>query len=269
MHPEIEFRADLYRGTAPYYDRYRPPYPEALLEHLLGRTALRRRLLDLACGTGQIAVPLASRFDSVVAVDQEPESVEFGRRKCVELGVDNITWVAGSAETVELEGCFDLITVGNAFQRLRRSATASRMRDWLVPGGSVALVWGDMPWVGELDWQKTLLQLFVDWVERLDVAQRVPAGFVEAMQEEPHELVLRRAGFDYAGRYEFTVQRTWALEELAGYMYSTSLLNRATFGGRAAEFEDDLSEQLLELQPSGRFEGPTSYAYELAVAPTR
>jgi Family of unknown function (DUF5990) len=26
----VRFRPDLYRGTEPYYDRYRPPYPEAL-----------------------------------------------------------------------------------------------------------------------------------------------------------------------------------------------------------------------------------------------
>jgi hypothetical protein len=51
---EVRFAADLYRGTAGYYDRYRLPYPEAMIEDL-ARTAQvsgRGRLLDLACGTG-------------------------------------------------------------------------------------------------------------------------------------------------------------------------------------------------------------------------
>lgn len=38
MEPELTFRTDLYRSAAPFYDRYRPPYPDALLEEL---TSLR------------------------------------------------------------------------------------------------------------------------------------------------------------------------------------------------------------------------------------
>jgi hypothetical protein len=37
MEPEHAFRTDLYRGTAPFYDRYRPQYPVALLEDLTER----------------------------------------------------------------------------------------------------------------------------------------------------------------------------------------------------------------------------------------
>ena len=46
---EVRFAADLYRGTAGYYDRYRLPYPEAMIEDL-ARTAQvsgRGRLLDV------------------------------------------------------------------------------------------------------------------------------------------------------------------------------------------------------------------------------
>ncbi len=61
MEPELVFRTDLYRGTASFYDRYRPPYPDALLEELTRRSGVSGtgRLLDIACGTGQISLPLA------------------------------------------------------------------------------------------------------------------------------------------------------------------------------------------------------------------
>lgn len=61
---EPRFAAGLYRGTAGHYDRYRLPYPRALLDDLLYRAAVtgRGRLLDLACGTGQLAFPLRGRF---------------------------------------------------------------------------------------------------------------------------------------------------------------------------------------------------------------
>jgi hypothetical protein len=47
---EVRFAADLYRGTAGYYDRYRLPYPEAMLADLVRRARVsgHGRLLDLA-----------------------------------------------------------------------------------------------------------------------------------------------------------------------------------------------------------------------------
>jgi hypothetical protein len=37
MGDEVVFAADLYRGSAGFYDRYRPPYPEAMLADLARR----------------------------------------------------------------------------------------------------------------------------------------------------------------------------------------------------------------------------------------
>jgi hypothetical protein len=52
---EPRFAADLYRGTAGYYDRYRLPYPEVMITDLVRRAEVSEhgRLLDLARGTGQ------------------------------------------------------------------------------------------------------------------------------------------------------------------------------------------------------------------------
>jgi ubiquinone/menaquinone biosynthesis C-methylase UbiE len=74
MDDKVHFAADLYQGTAEYYDRYRLPYPEAMTEDLIARTGVsgHGRLLDLACGTGQLAFPLRRSFAEVWAVDREP-----------------------------------------------------------------------------------------------------------------------------------------------------------------------------------------------------
>src|SRR5690349_8626147 len=57
MDDEVRFAVSLLRGTAEYYDRYRLPYPEAMVGDLARRAQVpgRGRLLDLACGTGQLA----------------------------------------------------------------------------------------------------------------------------------------------------------------------------------------------------------------------
>jgi hypothetical protein len=61
MDDKLHFAVDLYQGNPEYYDRYPLPYPEAMIEDLIARTGVsgQGRLLDLACGTGQLALPRA------------------------------------------------------------------------------------------------------------------------------------------------------------------------------------------------------------------
>jgi SAM-dependent methyltransferase len=70
----------IFAGTAAYYRRFRPPYPEALVANIVAVAGSggRGRLLDLGCGTGQLAVPLSRHFRDVVAVDAEEEMVLDG-----------------------------------------------------------------------------------------------------------------------------------------------------------------------------------------------
>ena len=261
-----EFRTDLYKGTAPDYDQYRPAYPTALFDDLRARTSVAGggNMLDLACGTGQIAFPLAEHFAEVWAVDQEPETVAYGRAKAQRLGVANITWVTGSADTVPLDGPFDLIAIGNAFHRLNRSAVAERMLSWLKPGGSLAVMWSDVPWRGDEPWQRAMEAVVLDWTTKAEATDRVPAGWEAAMASDSHEQVLRRAGFDHLGTFGWMVERTWTVETLIGFVYSTSILNRHVLGDRSAQFELEFAERVLPFAAKGKFHESASYAYELA-----
>ena len=266
MNPAPKFASDLYRGTASYYDRYRPPYPDELFDDLRQRLPLRAggRVLDLACGTGQMAFPLARHSGELVAVDQEEESVAFGQAKAEAAGVTNIVWVTGSAETVYVAGQFELITIGNAYHRLDRPVVARRMRSWLSPDGGVALVWADTPSQGDQSWQKALEELFVTWMAKVGTTDRVPAGWQADMQHDPHERVLQHAGFDYVGKFEFIAEQIWTVETLVGFAYSTSLLNRNALGDMAAEFEQDSAQRLGPFTSDGTFRQQVGYAYELA-----
>jgi ubiquinone/menaquinone biosynthesis C-methylase UbiE len=263
---EPRFRTDLFRGTAAYYERYRSPYPDALFDDLRRRLPVsgRGRLLDLACGTGQIGLPLAGHFAEVVCVDQEPEMVGVGRAKAEASGIGNIRWHVGIAETVVLDQPFELITVGNAFQRLDRKRVASRMLEWLQPGGGVALLWGDSPWRGKQPWQKAMDDLLGRWMARLGATDRVPSGWEAAMLAEPHHQVLRDAGFVYVGKFEFQTNQAWTVESLIGFVYSTSFLNRHALGDQATAFELDLTESLSRLGVDDSVSQPACYAYELA-----
>lgn len=263
---KLRYRKDLYKGTAEYYDRFRPSYPAMLLDDL--RARVRRgdtaRLLDLACGTGQVAFALAADFGDVVAVDQEAESVEFAKRKAQRLGIANIRWTAAAAEDVALAGAFDLVAIGNAFHRLDRDAVARRLVRHLFERGCVALLWSGTPWRGDRRWQRVLHDTLERWRDAVAARDRVPQGWEQAMDRDPHEQVLRRAGLSYEGQFEFAVVERWNVESLIGFVYSTSDLNRAVLGRHTDAFESDLRRRMLACRPDGAFYQDLTFAYQLA-----
>lgn len=124
---EPEFRQDLFKGTARDYDRFRVPYPSTLIDDLLSRAEVTGtgRLLDLACGTGQISFAIHSSFEEVWAVDQEQDMIGVGRENAEEAGVRNMRFLTSSAEDlIAPEESFDLVAIGNAFHRPKRPSLA-------------------------------------------------------------------------------------------------------------------------------------------------
>lgn len=265
----IPFRRDLFVGTAEYYERFRLPYADVLVDDLRARVPLTSgsRVLDLACGTGQIAFALAGDVGEVWAVDQEPEMIDVGRRKARELGVDNIRWTVASAERVVLDRAFDLVAIGNAFHRVERDVVAGRLAPHLASHGCIALLWSEPSWIGEQPWQRALDDTVEHWRDAVGARDRVPVGWEAAIDRDPHAEVLRRVGLRNEQPFECTVSHRWTVESLTGFMYSTSFLNRVALGERTDEFGRDLRAALLAAQPDGIFDQDVSYGYELARRP--
>jgi len=267
---EVRFAADLFRGTAAYYDRYRRPYPDAMIEDLVRRAdaSERGRLLDLACGTGHLAFALRRWFGEVWAVDQEPDMVEFVAAKAAAAGAGDIRPVVSSAESLDAQpDYFDLVVIGNAFHRLDRDLVAGRVVRWLKPGGYLALCWSSGPSAGDEDWQRALAATLDTWQAALGAQDRVPAGWDLPQKRRPDPQLLATAGFEVAGRREFPVEHRWSLPELAGYVRSTSFLPAAVLGEHAVAFDADLAARLGPYGNSGTFTQNTSCAYELALKP--
>jgi ubiquinone/menaquinone biosynthesis C-methylase UbiE len=267
---EVRFATDLYRGTAGYYDRYRLPYPEAMIEDLASTAGVsgHGRLLDLACGTGQLTFPLRQRFAEVWAVDQEPDMVEVVRAKAAAAGARNVRPMVASAETLHADpGYFELVVIGNAFHRLDRDVAARRIHGWLQPGGHLAVCMSGTPWLGEAGWQRALAGTLDKWRAALGAGDRIPAGWDAARQRRPDAQVLSEAGFQPAAPRTFAIEHRWTLPELAGFIRSTSFLPSAVLGDQAGAFDADLAASLGPHSDAGTFtETVTSY-YELARKP--
>lgn len=269
---EVRFEPDLFRGTADYYERFRLPYPHAMITDLARRAAPSGggRLLDLACGTGQLAFPLRGWFAEVWAVDAESDMTDVVRAKAIASGAACIRPVTASAEDLHAgPGSFELIVVGNAFHRLRRALVAERAYAWLKPGGCLALCWSTGPWAGHQDWQRALDLVLRRWRDALGASGRVPPGWDQPRQQDPDHDVVSRAGFEPAGRHEFPAEHRWTVVELAGLIRSTSFLPASVLANHAAEFDADLTAELSRHATDGRLTETVGFAYELARKPER
>jgi SAM-dependent methyltransferase len=264
------FRQGLYRGTAGDYERFRPPYPQPLIDGLAARAGAdgTGTLLDLACGPGPLGFPLRGHFRRVLAVDAEPEMLAVLRGKALAAGAANISVLACSATDLHLPSeSLDLVAIGNAFHRLPRQAVAAAVLRWLRPGAHLALVWGGVPSHGEAPWQQAMAAVMARWMNRPGLAGRLPASYEQDRRDRPDRAILDQAGFQYTGSWQFTAHHDWTIESLTGFAYSTSILSRAALGELAPAFEADLRAELNPHSDHGHFPQEISFAYELARRP--
>jgi len=99
-----------------------------------------QRVLDVATGTGNVAIRAAEKGASVVASDLASENFAAGRREADERGID-LEWVEADAEALPFEdGEFDVVT--SAFGAMfapDHGRVAGELLRVCKPGGTIAI----------------------------------------------------------------------------------------------------------------------------------
>ena len=125
----IQIEPELFEGTAWYYARYRPAYPREAIDILTARFNLNQAtaVLDLGCGTGQIAIPLAARGIPVYAVDPDVEMLAEGLRAEQRAGIYGITWLGGDDDCLNRLPLapLTLCTMGESYHWMNRDEVLS------------------------------------------------------------------------------------------------------------------------------------------------
>jgi SAM-dependent methyltransferase len=128
-----------FRGLAAGYARFRPGYPDALVDWVVSEAGLRAadRVADVGCGTGILGRMLARRELDVVGVD--PNEDMLAEARAAGGGAD---YRRGDAEATGLpESSVVLVTAAQAFHWFQRDACLAEFRRVLVPDGHVAALW--------------------------------------------------------------------------------------------------------------------------------
>jgi ubiquinone/menaquinone biosynthesis C-methylase UbiE len=100
-----------------------------------------QRVLDVAAGTGNVAIRAAEAGAQVVASDLTPEHFDAGRREAAAHGVQ-LDWVEGDAEALPFrDGEFDVVTssLGAIFPP-DHQAVADELLRVCRPGGTIAMI---------------------------------------------------------------------------------------------------------------------------------
>ncbi|WP_248517759.1 class I SAM-dependent methyltransferase [Salinarchaeum laminariae] len=225
---------DPFAGTAAAYAHSRPGYGHEAIGHVADRFDLdaHTRLLDLGCGAGQLAVPLAARAGSVVAMDPNEAMCRATRERASRAGRSNVEIVLGS--DADLRGGMiddltplDLTTMGRSLHWMDERATLECLREHTRSAGGVAIV-DDVEWLtaGDEPWMAAVYDVVAEYVATLP--ERYDPDAVE--YDDPWDELLTECGFQDVETVAFTVEREWPIEQIVEYVLSLSFASSDRFG---------------------------------------
>ncbi|MGI8926843.1 MAG: class I SAM-dependent methyltransferase [Tepidiformaceae bacterium] len=243
----------LFAGTAWYYARYRPGPPSDMCRHLAQRLDLdaRARVLDLGCGTGQVALEMAPLTGEVVGMDPDSAMLVEAARIAAERAITNVTWVSGSSWDLGASlGGFRLVTMAQSFHWMDRPATIAALDSLVEPGGAIALLNSSPGVAGSYS---RALEVSDQVVRELFGPERRAGGGVYLNPPERHDAIFHRSAFPRVEVSHYPYRRAWTIDQVVGNVFSSSACAPHLLGGRGDAFERALRERLAAICPAGGF----------------
>lgn len=157
----------FFKGTSRSYDRVVAITTLGLDVHWKRRLLAyvpesARSILDLACGTGILTMKLHRRHPKarLVGVDMTEEYLAVAREAFEDIGAD-VTFLGSNAETMDLEGDFDVVVSSYIPKYVDADELLERLEGHVAPGGIVALHDFDYPHRGlpQAAWKMHMLAL--------------------------------------------------------------------------------------------------------------
>lgn len=224
----------------------RPPYPDELFEVIETLfPAGPRIVLDVGCGTGDIAIPMAASTDRVDAIDHSEAMLEVARKR-PGAGHSAIRWIRASAEEFDFRGPYSLAIAGESFHWLDWRVVPTKIAAALLPRAFLALVVG-----------RTLID--VPWAE--DLSRLIPK-YSTNQDFRPYDLVeelTRRGLFAEVGRHTTTpIPFSQSLDDYVESFHTRNGFSRERMDrSRAAEFDTAVRSLVSAHCATEVVQGPT------------
>ena len=125
----------MFDEQAEAYDRFRPTYPDAVIDELLGPVPAGLDVLDVGCGTGIASRQIAQRGAKVLGVELGPRMAEIARGHGVNVEIAAFEGWDAAGRT------FDRVTSAQAWHWLDLPIATAKAASVLRPGGTLGLIW--------------------------------------------------------------------------------------------------------------------------------
>lgn len=245
---------DLYKSAAYYYARFRPFYPDELVQDITSIFQLKRndRILDIGSGTGHLAIQLSPKVNEIVAVEPDSEMIKQGKWFSDQYHTTNIRWIRSPAEELSAIpdlGNLKLATFGTSFHWMQQDKVLKLLEPLIESEGGVVVTGSASLWTKTDPWEveiKTLVQKY------LGEKRRAGTGHYQ-QPTEPFIDMLKRSTFREVQERHYLPKREMNIDQVIGRTFSASWANPALFGDRKDAFEHELRERLLAIEPSGKF----------------
>ncbi|MDX8354585.1 methyltransferase domain-containing protein [Cognatiyoonia sp. IB215182] len=214
---------------------HRPPYAPQIHACIAEHAPSAKRLLDLGCGEGKLARPLARMFDNVVAVDPSENMLALGRS--LENGdAPNINWIAAKAEDAPLSGRFDLVTFASSIHWMDCDRLFPKLKPHLSAQSLFAFVEGDQafepPW--EAEWRAFLAK----WVPMV-TGWSLDSAEWRAWRDKHLRHVAVTDTFEF-----LSPPVRQSVDDFILCQHSRNTFSPLALGNRTAQFADELRELL-------------------------
>ena len=203
---------DYFSSGAADYAAYRPSYPIALVDELANISAGHERALDAGCGTGQLSVLLAERFEKVIATDASAAQIAKAQPR------DGVTYRTALAEDSGLpDESVDLITVAQAAHWLDLEKFYVEVRRVARPRAAIALItYGVLHVEGAID--RIAQRFYYDTIGPYWPAER--RHVEEGYRNLPFPFQETRIP-------QLDIEVSWRLEDIVGYARTWSAVKAA------------------------------------------
>lgn len=250
-----KFDPESYRGTYEYYAKYRPSIPKEVIDVIVKHLDVKPtdRVLDIGCGTGQVALAMEGKCGEMVCLDPDPEML-IQAEKATKNSKIRFIWVDRCAEDLgklkEKLGTFSVATSCRAFHRMNQEQVLKDLDDLIEQDGGVAIFSDRVLWSGQEEWQQAVKRVVQKYL-----GEERDAG--KEKIKEPDELwenILARSVFRFIKIHDVPIVRSWDVESIIGYAFSTAYAAPHLFGDQLDRFKEETKNILLSINQKGVFQ---------------
>lgn len=230
--------------TVEFY-RYREPYPPEFFEKVAARLALSRdtRLLDVACGPGNLVIGFARFVGSCTAIDREPEMLRAAQAAAAKARID-VTFIQTAIEDPQGGNDFDFVTIGRALHWLPREATLAVLERVVAPGGRIAICESTASAATLNGWVAKFKEVRKAWAPDWD----------ESRYKINRDDWFAASRFRRIANIAVEHRHLVTIPELTGRALSFSITSPAVMGERRPQFEAELRAALEPFAQDGLIE---------------